>query len=44
MLSNYKGENQTDWTDYINLCLFAYNTAEQKSIKITSHEAMFGSK
>ena len=44
MLSNYTGENQTNWTDYINLCLFAYNTAVQKSIKISPHEAVFDSK
>ena len=43
MLSNYTRQNQTDWTDYINLCLFAYNTAVHKSIKISPHEAMFGS-
>ena len=44
MLSNYTGEKQTDWTDYINLCVFAYNTAVKKSIKISPHEAMFGTK
>ena len=44
MLSNYTGEKQTDWTNNINLCVFAYNTAVQKSIKISPHEAMFGTK
>ena len=44
MLSNYTGDKQTDWSDYVNLCVFAYNTAVQKSIKISPHEAMFGTK
>jgi transposase InsO family protein len=35
MLASYTNENQTDWSDYIHLCVFAYNTAVQKSIKIS---------
>ena len=27
MLSNYTGDKQIDWSDYVNLCVFAYNTA-----------------
>ena len=44
MLSNYTGDKQTNWSDYVNLCIFAFNTAVQKSIKISSHEAMFETK
>jgi transposase InsO family protein len=42
MLASYTNENQTDWSDYIHLCVFAYNTAVQKSIKISPHEALRG--
>jgi hypothetical protein len=42
MLASYTNEKQNDWSDYVNLCVFAYNTAVQKSTKISPHEAMFG--
>jgi hypothetical protein len=42
MLASYTNEKQDDWSSYVNLCVFAYNTSIQKSIKISPHEAMFG--
>ena len=43
-LLNYTGGKQTNWTDYVNLCIFTYNTAVRKSIKISPYEAMFWKK
>ena len=40
MIATYNGDS--DWDQYINLCVFAYNTAVHKSTKITPHEAIFG--
>ena len=36
MIATYNGDS--DWDQYINLCVFAYNTAVHKSTKITPHE------
>ena len=42
MLAAYTGSDKKDWSDYIDLCVCAYNTSIYKNTKATPHEAMFG--
>ena len=42
ILATYTSTDQNDWTSYLSLAVFAYNTSIQASTKISPHEAMFG--
>ena len=42
ILATYTSTDQNDWTSYLSLAVFTYNTSIQASTKISPHEAMFG--
>lgn len=44
MIVKFIGKKKQDWEDYLDECLFAYNTARQESSKFTPFELMFSRK
>ena len=44
MLLKYIQENKTSWDEFLDTCIFAYNTAEHESTKFSPFELMFGRK
>ena len=44
MLMKFIKKKKTTWEDYIDECVFAYNTAVHESSKYTPFELMFGRK
>ena len=42
MLVKYAKEQKECWEDYMDCCLFAYNTSKYESSKFTLFEVMFG--
>ena len=42
MLVKYAKEQKECWEDYLECCLFAYNTSKHESSKFTPFEVMFG--
>ena len=42
MLSSYMNEKQTDWDEYIEVCLFAYRTSKQETTKETPFRLLYG--
>ena len=42
MLIKFVGQNKSTWSDYLDTCVFAYNTSQQDSTKFTPFELMFG--
>lgn len=42
MLSSYMNEKQTDWDEYIEICLFAYRTSKQETTKETPFRLLYG--
>ena len=39
--STYMQEKKEKWNDYLDTCLFAYNTSKHESTKYTPFEIMF---
>lgn len=44
MLVKYIESNKTSWDEYLETCIFAYNTAVHESTKFSPFELMFGRK
>ena len=44
MLVKFIAGKKDTWEDYLDTCLFAYNTAKHASSKFTPFELMFGRK
>lgn len=44
MLVKFVGEKKDSWEDYLDTCVFAYNTAKHESSKFTPFELMFSRK
>lgn len=44
MLLKYIQENKSSWDEFLDTCVFAYNTAEHESTKFSPFELMFGRK
>ena len=42
MLRMYVNEKQTNWTEFLSLAEFAYNSSWHSSIQMTPFEAMYG--
>ena len=42
MLSSYCNERQTDWDEYLDICLFAYRTSKQETTKETPFRLLYG--
>ena len=42
MLVKYIEDKKECWEDYLDSCIFAYNTSKHESSKFTSFEVMFG--
>ena len=41
MLIKFVGEKKDDWQDYLDTCIFAYNTSQHESSKYCPFEVMF---
>ena len=41
MLVKFIAEKKETWEDYIDTCIYAYNTAKHESTKFTPFELMF---
>lgn len=44
MLTKYVNNKKKSWDDFIDTCVFAYNTSQHESTKFTPFELMFGRK
>ena len=44
MLVKYIESNKTSWDEYLETCIFEYNTAVHESTKFSPFELMFGRK
>ena len=44
MLVKFIGEKKESWEDYLDTCIYAYNTARHESSKFTPFELMFSRK
>ena len=44
MLVKYIQEKKETWEDYIDTCIYTYNTAQHESTKFTPFELMFSRK
>ena len=42
MLVKYIEDKKECWEDYLDSCVFAYNTSKHESSKFTPYEVMFG--
>ena len=42
MLAAYMNERQTDWDEFIEICLFAYRTSKQETTKETPFRLLYG--
>ena len=42
MLSSYCNERQTDWDEFLDVCLFAYRTSKQETTKETPFRLLYG--
>lgn len=44
MLCKFIQSNQSEWENYLDTCIFAYNTAVHESTRHSPYELMFGRK
>ena len=44
MIVKFIKENKESWDEFLDTCVFAYNTAEHESSKFTPFELMFSRK
>ena len=44
MITKYIGQKKSAWEDYLDECVYAYNTASHESSKFTPFELMFARK
>lgn len=43
-LKHYINDKQSDWDDWLDFCMFSYNTTVHTSTKFTPYELVFGNK
>lgn len=43
-LKHCTNKDQSDWDDWVNFCIFSYNTTIHTSTKISPFELIFGTK
>ena len=41
MLIKFVGQNKSTWSNYLDICVFAYDTSQQDSTRFTPFELMF---
>ena len=44
MIIKFIKDNKVSWDEFLDTCIFAYNTAEHESTKFIPFELMFGRK